>query len=67
MKPDDPAITWIEEPKLGIAGKMYLAAVLAGVGGGEPPLVQRQGDHRGTKARPVIGNPLGGELAACIA
>lgn len=24
MKPDDPNISWIEEPKLGLAGMLYL-------------------------------------------
>ena len=27
MKPDDPNIKWIEEPRLGLAGKMYLPLV----------------------------------------
>ena len=31
MKPDDPNITWIEEPKLGLAGKMYLPLFVQGL------------------------------------
>ena len=31
MKPDDPNITWIEEPKLGLAGRMYLPLLSAGL------------------------------------
>jgi NADH-quinone oxidoreductase subunit I len=31
MKPDDPNIKWIEEPKLGLAGKMYLPLVAGGL------------------------------------
>ena len=32
MKPDDPEILWVEEPKLGLLEKSYLPAVLAGLG-----------------------------------
>ena len=28
MKHNDPAIKWIEEPKLGLSGKMYLPLLL---------------------------------------
>ena len=31
MKANDPTITWIEEPKLGIAGKMYLPLFVQGL------------------------------------
>ncbi len=31
MKPDDPNINWIEEPKLGLAGKMYLPLFVQGL------------------------------------
>src|SRR3982750_1735931 len=31
MKPDDPNITWIEEPKLGLSGRMYLPLVAQGL------------------------------------
>ena len=31
MKPDDPNITWIEEPELGLAGKMYLPLIAQGL------------------------------------
>ena len=27
MKATDPAIRWVEEPKLGLAGKMYLPLI----------------------------------------
>lgn len=32
MKPDDPAILWVEEPKLGLMDKLYLPAIVAGLG-----------------------------------
>ena len=31
MQPDDPAIRWIQEPELGLAGRMYLPAVFQGL------------------------------------
>ncbi len=31
MSPDDPNIRWIEEPKLGLAGRMYLPLVVQGL------------------------------------
>ena len=31
MKPDDPNIKWIEEPKLGLSGRMYLPLVVQGL------------------------------------
>ena len=31
MKPDDPKIKWIEEPKLGLAGRMYWPLVAQGL------------------------------------
>ena len=31
MKPDDPKIKWIEEPQLGLAGRMYWPLVAQGL------------------------------------
>ena len=31
MKPNDPAVKWVEEPQLGLAGKMYLPLFLQGL------------------------------------
>ena len=31
MKQDDPNIEWVEEPKLGLAGKMYLPMFIDGL------------------------------------
>ena len=31
MKPDDPNIKWIEEPKLGLSGRMYLPLFAQGL------------------------------------
>lgn len=31
MRPDDPNITWIEEPKLGLAGRMYVPLFVQGL------------------------------------
>jgi NADH-quinone oxidoreductase subunit I len=32
MKPDDPAILWVQEPKLGLFDKLYLPAIVSGLG-----------------------------------
>jgi NADH-quinone oxidoreductase subunit I len=32
MKPDDPQILWVQEPKLGLLDKMYLPAIFQGLG-----------------------------------
>ena len=62
MKATDPDIQWVEEPKLGLSGRMYLSPLVDGlattakhffrtVGGGQ---VTRQFPEE----RPVFGNPL---------
>ena len=44
MKPNDPAIKWIEEPKLGLAGKMYVPLFVQGLTTTAPASVFAQ-DH----------------------
>ena len=39
MKADDPNVMWLEEPKLGLAGKMYLPLFVQG-------LTTYKADHR---------------------
>ena len=43
MKSDDPNITWIEEPKLGLAGKMYLPLFVQGLTTTRQASVQPEG------------------------
>lgn len=62
MKPDDKNIKWVEEPQLGLAGRMYLTPLVDGLAttaghffktiGGEP--MTRQFPEE----RPEFGNPL---------
>lgn len=62
MRTDDPNITWVEEPKLGLAGKMYIPLFVQGLtttvrhmvtaAGGKPVTVSYPDQE------PDIGNPL---------
>ncbi len=58
MKPDDPSITWIEEPKLGLAGRMYLPLLVEGLHDDRAALVQPESNGQFPGRRPKIGNPL---------
>ena len=62
MREDDPNINWVQEPKLGLAGKMYLPLFVQGLtttvrhmaksAGGKPVTVSYPDQE------PDIGNPL---------
>ena len=58
MSPDDPQIKWIEEPKLGLAGKMYLPLFAQGLSVTTRHLFSRKVTVSFPEERPLIGNPL---------
>ena len=58
MKADDPNVKWIEEPKLGLAGKMYLPLLVQGLSTTAKHLVGPKVTVSYPEARPKIGNPL---------
>ena len=58
MKPHDPAMNWIEEPQLGMAGKMYLPLFLQGLSTTTRHLFQPKVTVSFPEERPKIGNPL---------
>ena len=62
MKSDDPAIRWIEEPKLGMAGKTYLSLFVHGMTTTVKHLTKSVAGKDVTVSypdeEPQIGNPL---------
>ena len=58
MKPDDSDITWLEEPKLGLAGKMYLPLFFQGLATTAKHLLGPKVTIGFPEERPMIGNPL---------
>jgi NADH-quinone oxidoreductase subunit I len=62
MKSDDPNIKWIEEPKLGLAGRMYLPLLAQGLTTTFKHLSKSLGGDVVTVSypdeEPQIGNPL---------
>ena len=58
MKTDDPAITWIEEPRLGLAGKMFLPLFAQGLTTTARHLFAPKITVQFPEERPTIGNPL---------
>ena len=62
MKPDDPNIKWIEEPQLGLAGKMYLPLFVQGLTTTVKHLARSLRGEVVTVSypdeEPKIGNPL---------
>jgi NADH-quinone oxidoreductase subunit I len=58
MKPDDKNIKWIEEPKLGLAGKMYLPLFVQGLTTTTRHLFSPKVTVSFPEERPKIGNPL---------
>jgi len=58
MKPDDPGITWIEEPKLGLSGRMYLPLLVEGLSTTVKHLLSPKVTVSFPEERPKIGNPL---------
>ncbi|HEV3341008.1 MAG TPA: NADH-quinone oxidoreductase subunit I [Pirellulales bacterium] len=58
MKPDDPNIQWIEEPKLGLAGKMYLPLFVQGFATTTRHLFGQKVTVSFPEARPKVGDPI---------
>jgi len=58
MKADDPAIRWIEEPKLGLTGKMYLPLIFQGLTTTARHLVGPKRTVSFPEQRPNIADPL---------
>ncbi len=58
MKTDDPNILWCEEPKLGLAGKMYLPLFVQGLRTTTRHLLGPKMTVSFPEERPEIGNPL---------
>ena len=58
MRPDDPRITWVEEPPLGVAGKLYLPLFAKGLSTTLRHLFSPKVTVSFPEERPQIGNPL---------
>ena len=58
MKPDDTDIRWIEEPRLGLAGKMYLPLFLEGLTTTAKHMVSPKVTIGFPEEKPKIDNPL---------
>jgi len=58
MRRDDPSIKWIEEPKLGIAGRMFLPLIVQGLSTTTKHLFGPKMTVSFPEQRPKIGNPL---------
>ena len=59
MSPDDKNIHWVEEPKLGLAGKSYLPLLAGGVTTTLKHLVGRKMTVQAPEERHEIPDPLG--------
>jgi NADH-quinone oxidoreductase subunit I len=57
VKADDPTIKWIEEPELGVAGRLYLPAFVQGLATTARHLVGRKVTLQYPEQEPTIGNP----------
>lgn len=58
MKPDDPNIQWIDEPPLGLAGKMYLPLFVQGFATTTRHLFGPKVTVSFPEVRPKVGDPL---------
>ncbi len=58
MNSNDPDIKWIDEPQLGLAGKMYLPLVVQGLTTTARHLFSPKVTVSFPESRPQIGNPL---------
>jgi NADH-quinone oxidoreductase subunit I len=58
MKPDDPAIKWVQEPRLGLTGSMYLPLFFQGLTTTAKHLVGEKVTVNFPEERPKVGNPL---------
>ena len=57
MQPDDPNIRWVEEPKLGLAGRMYLPLFFQGLTTTAKHLVGKKVTVSYPDENPDIGDP----------
>jgi NADH-quinone oxidoreductase subunit I len=58
MKADDKDIQWVEEPKLGIAGRMYLPLIFGGLTTTSRHLVSHKVTVSYPDEEPQLGDPL---------
>jgi NADH-quinone oxidoreductase subunit I len=58
MKADDPKIRWIEDPPMGLSGRMYLPLFVQGLTTTVKHLFSRKVTLQFPDQRPKIGNPL---------
>ena len=58
MRADDPTIRWIEEPKLGLSGRMYLPLLFEGLRTTGHHLLSKKVTVSFPEERPQFGNPL---------
>src|ERR1700722_8709638 len=58
MKPDDPKIRWIEDPPMGLSGRMYLPLFVQGLTTTVKHLFSRKVTLQFPDERPKVGNPL---------
>ncbi len=58
MKPDDPKIRWIEDPPMGLSGRMYLPLFVQGLTTTVKHLFSRKVTLQFPEERPKVGNPL---------
>lgn len=58
MQATDPNVKWLDEPKLGLTGKMYIPAVIGGLATTTKHLFSKKMTVSFPEERPEIGNPL---------
>jgi len=58
MNANDPKILWVEEPKLGLLGRMYLPLLVDGLTTTTKHLFGPKVTQSFPEERPVLGNPL---------
>ncbi len=58
MKPNDPDILWVDEPKLGLAGRLYLPLIAQGLTTTTKHLFGRKMTVSYPDVEPEIANPL---------
>ncbi len=57
MQETDPSITWVEEPKLGLAGRMYIPLITSGLTTTSRHLIGKKVTVSYPEEEPEIGNP----------
>lgn len=58
MKADDPNVNWVQEPELGISGRMYLPLIMQGIRTTTKHLFSPKVTRSFPEERPQFGNPL---------